>query len=56
MRALQVAYDEAQGELKNLEVAALEVCQELEGSRVNVTNQKFRCENLRNFDKLFVWN
>jgi hypothetical protein len=31
MRALQVAYDKAQGELKNLEVAALEVCQELEG-------------------------
>jgi hypothetical protein len=31
MRALQVAYDEAQGELKTLETVVLEVCQELEG-------------------------
>jgi DNA repair exonuclease SbcCD ATPase subunit len=32
MRVLQVAYDEAQGELKNLETAALDVCRELEGA------------------------
>jgi hypothetical protein len=31
MRALQVAYDEVQGDLKTLETSALEVCQELEG-------------------------
>jgi hypothetical protein len=35
MRALQVAYDEAQGELKTLEMTALEVCQELRGLRVS---------------------
>jgi hypothetical protein len=32
MWVLQVAYDEAQGELKNLETAALDVCRELEGA------------------------
>jgi hypothetical protein len=32
MRVLQVAYDEAQGELKNLEITALDVCRELEGA------------------------
>jgi hypothetical protein len=32
MHVLQVAYDEAQGELKNLETAALDVCRELEGA------------------------
>jgi hypothetical protein len=32
MHVLQVAYDEARGELKNLETAALDVCRELEGA------------------------
>jgi hypothetical protein len=32
MLVLQVAYDEAQGQLKNLETAALDVCRELEGA------------------------
>jgi hypothetical protein len=32
VRVLQVAYDEAQGELKNLETAAFDVCRELEGA------------------------
>jgi hypothetical protein len=32
MRVLQVAYDEVQGELKNLDTAALDVCRELEGA------------------------
>jgi DNA repair exonuclease SbcCD ATPase subunit len=32
MRVLQVAYDEAQGELENMETAALDVCCELEGA------------------------
>jgi hypothetical protein len=31
MRVLQVAYNEAQGQLKNLETTALDVCRELEG-------------------------
>jgi hypothetical protein len=32
MQSLQVAYNEAQGKLKALEAAALEVCRELEGT------------------------
>jgi hypothetical protein len=32
MWVLHVAYDEAQGELRNLETAALDVCRELEGA------------------------
>jgi hypothetical protein len=32
MWVLHVAYDEAQGELRNLETATLDVCRELEGA------------------------
>jgi hypothetical protein len=42
MRVLQVAYDEAQGELKNLETAALDVCHELEGPRVSPLVARWR--------------
>jgi hypothetical protein len=42
MRVLQVAYNEAQGQLKNLETTALDVCRELEGAGVSPRVARWR--------------